>query len=303
MLERIAGLDPEKLVECHGNFACSHCVKCHEKYDSKIVEDAIKAKKIAYCDKCDGGILKPSIIFFGETLPERFKWLTSTDMMSADLLIIIGTSLNVEPCASLVYQVGDLCPRLLINLEAVGPFKDYKNPRNYRDVYVKDSIDNAVLTFCKEMCWEKDLYRIQQKKTRQLDYEYHPERIPSAFQSFVNALKTLSPFSPRTDDNDDDSNNIYDKSCNNGLPYYNNISKTPTPSSPLKNNTDTDNENENENNIRTNSITSISSSVISSTPSDINTNTNTSVTASTTTTSNNTSESMNKVPLYIQSVE
>lgn len=206
-LERLAGIPEDKLVECHGNFATAYCAKCKKKYEPKYLEEFIIKQEVAHCTEKDcNGLIKPGIVFFGEELPERFKWLSPTDMMSADLLIIIGTSLNVEPCASLVYQVGDLCPRLLINRDPVGPFVKYSDPHNYRDVFVKDTIDNAVAAFCKEMNWEKDLYKIQNKITKKLNAIYHPRKSPSAVQSLVKLIRTLSPFTPRSDDDELDEN-------------------------------------------------------------------------------------------------
>ena len=44
-------------------------------------------------------------------------------MANCDLLIVLGTSLSVEPVANLVEEVQDHTPRLLINRELVGPFR------------------------------------------------------------------------------------------------------------------------------------------------------------------------------------
>ena len=68
------------------------------------------------CTSC-GGLVKPDIVFFGENLPERFFQCVKADFPKCDLLIILGTSLVVQPFASLVDRVGPLCPRLLINNE------------------------------------------------------------------------------------------------------------------------------------------------------------------------------------------
>ena len=48
-----------------------------------------------------GGLVKPDIVFFGENLPERF-FERLKDLQQADLLIILGTSLVVQPFASLI---------------------------------------------------------------------------------------------------------------------------------------------------------------------------------------------------------
>jgi NAD-dependent deacetylase sirtuin 2 len=55
---------------------------------------------VPVCVKC-GGIIKPDITFFGEGLPSKFYKHINEDFRKCDLLIIIGTSLTVEPFASL----------------------------------------------------------------------------------------------------------------------------------------------------------------------------------------------------------
>ena len=50
------------------------------------------------------GLVKPDIVFFGESLPERFFQYMNRDFSQADLLIVMGTSLTVQPFASLIGQ-------------------------------------------------------------------------------------------------------------------------------------------------------------------------------------------------------
>lgn len=57
---------------------------------------------IPKCEECNEGVVKPDIVFFGEMLPERFHFLADRDFAQADLLIIMGSSLVVQPFASLV---------------------------------------------------------------------------------------------------------------------------------------------------------------------------------------------------------
>lgn len=57
---------------------------------------------IPKCEECEEGVVKPDIVFFGEMLPERFHFLADRDFAQADLLIIMGSSLVVQPFASLV---------------------------------------------------------------------------------------------------------------------------------------------------------------------------------------------------------
>lgn len=63
----------------------------------KIIEGIVPK-----CEECNEGVVKPDIVFFGELLPERFHHLADRDFTQADLLIIMGSSLVVQPFASLV---------------------------------------------------------------------------------------------------------------------------------------------------------------------------------------------------------
>ena len=83
-----------------------------------------------------GGLVKPAITFFGEALPSRFSELLRTDFPRCKCLLIFGTSLQVQPFASLVGRVKPTVPRLLINREAVGapdPMAHRMQPRCSRD--------------------------------------------------------------------------------------------------------------------------------------------------------------------------
>ena len=63
--------------------------------------------------------MKPDIVFFGESLPESFHKALD-DFKKCDLLIVMGTSLKVQPFCSLINRVADTTPRLLINREKCG---------------------------------------------------------------------------------------------------------------------------------------------------------------------------------------
>ena len=89
---------------------------------------------IPFCLNC-GGLVKPSIIFFGENLPLRYFHLQENDSREADLLLCIGTSLEVFPFAGLADLVTENATRILINREAVGSFGERK-----LDIIIKGDI-------------------------------------------------------------------------------------------------------------------------------------------------------------------
>ena len=252
VLERMAGVPVEALVECHGSFSGGRCTLCGSACDADWLKDEFFKDEIPLCarpkakvdalvalkdplgsrlddgrddgrdppvgkttDAADGststeidavaavlgetcqGYCKPDITFFGEPLPARFHELKEQDTESAQLLIVMGTSLQVAPVCGLPGMVDPLCPRLLINREACSlasdptarlaarvdpdaaspevrkeeeeeeeeekPTQDndtgfrFHLKDNYRDVFVQDDCDTAVLKLCELLGWQQEL--------------------------------------------------------------------------------------------------------------------------------------------------
>ncbi|XP_077476863.1 NAD-dependent protein deacetylase sirtuin-3, mitochondrial isoform X1 [Stigmatopora argus] len=152
-LERLAGIPPEMLVEAHGTFATATCTVCRRKYTGEDLRPELMSGIIPKCPTCTG-VVKPDIIFFGEELPPHFfKYLT--DFPFGDLLIIMGTSLEVEPFASLAGAVRGSVPRLLINRDLVGPF-GLQNNRPC-DVVLLGDVVSGVQTLVDALGWTQEL--------------------------------------------------------------------------------------------------------------------------------------------------
>ena len=100
-------------------------------------------------------MIKPDIVFFGEDLPERFFNNYKKDFAKCDLLIILGTSLAVDPFADLASEVKPSAPRVLINRDVIGPFA--KRKRRNNDVVVKGDILEGVEKLATILSWKKDL--------------------------------------------------------------------------------------------------------------------------------------------------
>ncbi len=97
-LHRAAGT--RDLVEVHGSIATSSCTACGETYELEQVDALFDEEGIAVCSGCRGNV-KPDVILFGEMLPvaaiERARELAH----AADLMICVGSSLEVFPAAGL----------------------------------------------------------------------------------------------------------------------------------------------------------------------------------------------------------
>ena len=110
-LERKAGLPWDKIVNAHGSFARQSCIDCQTPFPDEAMQQMIQDMKVAYCLRPEcGGLVKPDIVFFGEQLPAAFHENRSLPM-AADLCIVMGTSLSVQPFASLPGFCGEGVPR------------------------------------------------------------------------------------------------------------------------------------------------------------------------------------------------
>ena len=118
-LERAAGLRSDDILEAHGTFSTSACINCHKAVSTSEVRRIAESGEVPRCDDC-GGIVKPDVVFFGESLPKSFHDFYENEAREADLLIIIGTSLTVYPFAGLADRVGPNVPRVVIDMVRVG---------------------------------------------------------------------------------------------------------------------------------------------------------------------------------------
>ncbi|XP_034534390.1 NAD-dependent protein deacetylase sirtuin-3, mitochondrial [Notolabrus celidotus] len=151
-LERLAGIPPEMLVEAHGTFATATCTVCRRKYEGEELRPDVMSGAVPRCSTCTG-VVKPDIVFFGEELPRHFlRYLT--DFPVADLLVVMGTSLEVEPFASLAGAVRSSVPRLLINRDLVGPFAWRRRPQ---DIVQLGDVVGGVQALVDALGWSQEL--------------------------------------------------------------------------------------------------------------------------------------------------
>ena len=121
------------------------------------------------------------------------------DLTICDLLIVIGTSLQVHPFASLPNYVQPHVPRLLINREPVGPFSHLASSRstngrslvsmlgslttedkdeeedNSRDRFWEGDADDGVRRMAKELGWGEELEEMIKEGIERLEKEWADE--------------------------------------------------------------------------------------------------------------------------------
>ena len=168
-LERKVGITEENIVEAHGSFASQRCIECKTLYPDDLMKNNITSQEIPRCLalQCNG-LVKPDIIFFGERLPEAFHQNRGVPQY-ADLCIVMGTSLTVQPFASLPSSCSENVPRLLINSERVGDLGCRAD-----DVLLLGDCDDGVRKLTSALGWEKDLDAICNIRAPNLDCTRNP---------------------------------------------------------------------------------------------------------------------------------
>ena len=118
-LHQLAGASPERVIELHGTAREVSCLSCKKRYDRDGVQERIaKGDKAPRCDDCNG-LLKPATISFGQAMPEHETAEAIKRSGGCDLFIVIGSSLVVQPAASMPVVAKERGARLvIINREA-----------------------------------------------------------------------------------------------------------------------------------------------------------------------------------------
>lgn len=97
LLER-AGLPEQNVHHLHGTITRDHCQRCYHS------EPVPLASPPAYrlCPACQIGEMRPSVVWFGEALPDN-AWRASESLcQQIDTLLVVGTSATVYPAAGLI---------------------------------------------------------------------------------------------------------------------------------------------------------------------------------------------------------
>ena len=111
-LHRAAG---NRLVyELHGSVHENRCIECGRFYG---LDWLLGTQGVPKCESC-GGVVKPSVVLYGEGLDHYVTTGACREISRCDVLIVAGTSLEVEPAASmLAYFRGGARELVVINRE------------------------------------------------------------------------------------------------------------------------------------------------------------------------------------------
>ena len=90
-----------RVLEIHGHTRTASCLDCHHPVASDPLWSAVlEGVPPPPCPAC-GGLLKPDVVLFGEPLPYETISAAQHETLTADVVLIIGSSLEVMPAADL----------------------------------------------------------------------------------------------------------------------------------------------------------------------------------------------------------
>lgn len=108
----------QAVYELHGHMREATCINCYAVYEGEpLMQRFLKTRNIPHCPKC-GNVIKPNVILFGEQLPYEQLQGAQDAARSSDLMIVIGSSLEVAPAGDIPVLARRRGARLIvINLQ------------------------------------------------------------------------------------------------------------------------------------------------------------------------------------------
>lgn len=89
----------QNVLEVHGHLRQASCIRCYAVFPAdQFIEAFLTQGEIPRCPKCKG-VLKPNVILFGEQLPVQVTLQAQQEIRKCNLLLIVGSSLEVSPVA------------------------------------------------------------------------------------------------------------------------------------------------------------------------------------------------------------
>ena len=96
-LHQKAGSDPERTIELHGTAHRVRCLDCDASWPADQIQARLELEPLPSCD-C-GGMLRAATVLFGQAMPADALRRAFAVARSSDLMLVVGSSLVVQPAA------------------------------------------------------------------------------------------------------------------------------------------------------------------------------------------------------------
>lgn len=122
-----------RVIEVHGSIETSSCTSCGARWSLSELDTLFDANGIARCSSCSG-LVKPDVVLFGELLPTGAIDQARKLAEGADLMLCVGSSLEVFPVAELPEQTLSAGGALAVISEGETPYDGAASVRTSGDV-------------------------------------------------------------------------------------------------------------------------------------------------------------------------
>jgi NAD-dependent deacetylase len=144
-LHQKAGLPDRKVLELHGSMHHTVCTDCGVTIPtSGVLDRIVNGEEDPRCVECEG-ILKLGVVLFGQYLDGDVLGKARTVAAASQLFIAVGSSLQVEPAASLCVAAVEHGATLVIVNRDPTPYDDYAT------AVIADPIGEAIPRICAEL--------------------------------------------------------------------------------------------------------------------------------------------------------
>ncbi len=100
-LHQAAGQAPDRVIELHGTTHRVRCLDCEATWHASEIHDRLEAgESVPACERC-GGPLRAATVLFGEALPRAELDRALAEAKSCDAMLVVGSSLVVNPAAKI----------------------------------------------------------------------------------------------------------------------------------------------------------------------------------------------------------
>ncbi|MCB5164209.1 Sir2 family NAD-dependent protein deacetylase [Streptomyces bambusae] len=123
-LHQLAGVSERKVLELHGTARAVTCTRCHARSPMAEALDRVAAGEADPACRACGGVLKAAVVMFGERLDPVVLGQAMAVAKGCTVFIAVGTTLQVQPAASLAGIAADGGARLIIVNADPTPYDD-----------------------------------------------------------------------------------------------------------------------------------------------------------------------------------
>ncbi|MCE4621881.1 MAG: NAD-dependent protein deacylase [Desulfurococcales archaeon] len=134
----------KNVIELHGNLEYAKCIDCGYKIPLDQAIEEARSGQVPKCPRC-GGIMKPDVVFFGETLPQDNLTRAFDLARASDAILVVGSSLYVTPARyipGIVKSNGGKV--ILVNLGDVYPATEF-------DLIIEMPVEEALPLLCRKV--------------------------------------------------------------------------------------------------------------------------------------------------------